>query len=155
MNRWIQLAVARRANVAWRPRRRPRQRVRPQRVRIALADAEFAQGSLVGYHSQMKIANLVDVKNDLSRFVAEVRRGGRVRILVRGVPAADLVPVEKPESANERDDFELTELETLGLVRRSVASLSSRDTRELERPGPRVRGGRAVESLLAERKGAR
>ena len=41
----------------------------------------------------MKVANLADVKNDLSRFVAQVRRGGRVRILVRGVPAADLVPV--------------------------------------------------------------
>jgi prevent-host-death family protein len=103
----------------------------------------------------MKIANLADVKNDLSRFVAEVRRGGRVRILVRGVPAADLVPVEKPSTASARDDVELTELETLGLVRRNAASPSSKDTRELERPGPRVRGGRAVEALLAERKATR
>jgi prevent-host-death family protein len=103
----------------------------------------------------MKIANLAEVKNDLSRFVADVRRGGRVRILVRGVPAADLVPVERVSGTRESDDAELSELELLGLVRRAAASPTAKDTRELDRPGPRVRGGRAVEALLAERRSAR
>jgi prevent-host-death family protein len=102
----------------------------------------------------MKIANLAEVKNDLSRFVAEVRRGGRVRILVRGVPAADLVPVEM-STANELDGAELSELETLGLVRRGAGHEAEADMRELERPGPRVRGGRAVDALLAERNAGR
>lgn len=102
----------------------------------------------------MRVANLADVKNGLSRFVAQVRRGGRVRILVRGVPAADLVPIEGGTEAPESDGLELAELEKLGLARRGVGA-SARDIRELDRPGPRVRGGRAAESLLAERRAGR
>lgn len=99
----------------------------------------------------MRVANLADVKNDLSRFVAMVRRGARVRILVRGVPAADLVPIE-PAATNENDELEIRELEALGLVRRG-RPLTAAERRELERPGPRVRG--AVEALIAERRESR
>lgn len=102
----------------------------------------------------MRIANLAEVKDDLSRFVAQVRKGGRVRILVRGIPAADLVPIEGGSESPEGDELELRELEKLGLVRRG-AGASARDERELERPGPRVRSGRAVESLIAERRAGR
>jgi prevent-host-death family protein len=99
----------------------------------------------------MRVANLAEVKNDLSRVVAQVRRGARVRILVRGVPAADLVPVDTPGNAG---DESLAELERLGLVRRG-AELSPRELAELDRPGPRVRGGRAVDALIRERRGGR
>ncbi len=102
----------------------------------------------------MKVANLADVKNDLSRFVAQVRRGGRVRILVRGVPAADLVPVGSEAGASHDDAALLLELEKLGLVRRGSA-VSPAEERQLARPGPRVRGRRAVEALLAERRAGR
>jgi prevent-host-death family protein len=101
----------------------------------------------------MRIANLSDVKNDLSRYVAQVRRGNTVRILLRGVPVADLVPVES-RGDEEPGDAELGELEKLGLVRRG-SPLDRRAERELDRPGPRVRGGRAVEVLVAERRAAR
>ena len=101
----------------------------------------------------MRVANLADVKNDLSRFVALVRRGGRVRILVRGVPAADLVPVQSAPGAADADDAELNELEALGLLRRG-APPTAQDDRELNRPGPRARGS-AVGALLAERRTAR
>ena len=103
----------------------------------------------------MKVANLADVKNELSRYVALVRRGTRVRILVRGVPAADLVPVDKLSDTSEGDELELNELEKQGLIRRAVPKLTSPEQRELDRPGPRVRGGRAVETLVAERRGGR
>ena len=99
----------------------------------------------------MKMANLADVKNDLSRFVAQVRRGTRIRILVRGVPAADLVPVESASGSS--DDDELNELERLGIVRRGVGMNETKG--ELDRPGPRVRGGHAVAALLSERRSGR
>jgi prevent-host-death family protein len=101
----------------------------------------------------MQIANLSDVKNDLSRYVAQVRRGGSVRILVRGVPVADLVPIEQG-SERGSEDAQLAELERLGLARRGSA-IGASDERALERPGPRVSGGRAVEVLLAERRSGR
>jgi antitoxin (DNA-binding transcriptional repressor) of toxin-antitoxin stability system len=103
----------------------------------------------------VKVANLAEVKNDLSRFVALVRRGGRVRILVRGVPAADLVPVQAAADSDAGDALELAELETMGLVRRAAASLTAADNRELDRPGPRVKGAGAAEALIAERRDRR
>ena len=102
----------------------------------------------------MRVANLADVKDDLSRFVALVRRGGRVRILVRGVPAADLVPVEVAEGTSADEEAALAALAKQGLVRPG-RRMSAADQRELDRPGPRVRGGRAVEVLLAERRAGR
>jgi prevent-host-death family protein len=101
----------------------------------------------------MKTANLSDVKDDLSRYVAQVRRGGSVRILVRGMPVADLVPIERGGAAGA-EEAELAELEKLGLARRGGA-LSAKAERELGRPGPRVSGGRAVEALLADRRRGR
>ena len=87
----------------------------------------------------MKSANLSDVKNDLSRFVDLVRRGERVRILVHGVPAADLVPVET--------GGELSELERQGIVRRGIGGWP----KELDLPGPRVPGDSGVAALLRDR----
>ena len=63
----------------------------------------------------MRVANLAEVKNSLSRYVAQVRRGGTVRILVRGVPVADLVPVESRDESGA-GDAELAELERLSLA---------------------------------------
>jgi prevent-host-death family protein len=103
----------------------------------------------------MKVANLAEVKNELSRFVALVRRGTRVRILVHGVPAADLVPIDTLGEAKDGDELELNELERQGIVRRGVSRLTPREQRELDRPGPRVRDGRAVQALVAERRSGR
>lgn len=99
------------------------------------------------------MANLSDVKNDLSRYVAQVRRGGSVRILLRGVAVADLVPLVGG-SEQGGDEAELAELERAGLARRRAA-LDASTERSLDRPGPRIRGGRAVETLLAERRAGR
>ena len=98
----------------------------------------------------MKTANLSDVKNDLSRFVEQVRRGGSVRILVHGVPAADLVPVSLGQGAGD-DEVELMALERRGAIRRGKGGFPD----ELARPGPKVKGGRAVEALLDERRRGR
>lgn len=94
----------------------------------------------------MKVANLARVKDGLSRYVDYVKRGGRVRILVRGVPTAELVPVVLAEGSD--DEAELRELERQGIVRRGTGKFP----RELMRPGPRVRGTPLSEIVLAERK---
>jgi prevent-host-death family protein len=96
----------------------------------------------------MKVANLAKAKNELSRYVEYVRRGGRVRILVRGVPAAELVPVRIVASKDVEEEAELRELERLGIVRRGTG----RFPRELLRRGPRARGTPLSEIVIAERK---
>ncbi len=101
----------------------------------------------------MKVASLTSVKNELSRYVDEVRRGGRVRILVRGVPVADIVPVESSveDSADGFSAEELVDLEKRGVIRRGSSSSSA----ELSRPGPRVGGDAGVRAVLAERRSGR
>jgi prevent-host-death family protein len=96
----------------------------------------------------MKVANLARAKNDLSRYVEYARRGGRVRILVRGAPAADLVPVSASGSDAGDDEAQLAELERQGVIRRGTGNFP----RELLRPGPRARGKALSELVAAERK---
>lgn len=90
----------------------------------------------------MSVANLSDVKNDLSRYVQRVRRGERVRILVHGVAVADLVPVQAG------DDDELSELERQGVIRRGAGQPDASLWRE---PGPRVPGRGLTDALEADR----
>jgi prevent-host-death family protein len=99
----------------------------------------------------VKLANLSDVKNDLSRYVDSVRKGGRVRILVRGVPAADLVPVVEHGSDTGFSAAEASELERQGVIRRGKAGWP----KELDRPGPRVPGRAAIDGVIRERRQGR
>jgi antitoxin (DNA-binding transcriptional repressor) of toxin-antitoxin stability system len=96
----------------------------------------------------MKVAKLSEVKDDLSRYVGYVRRGGRVRVLVRGVPAADIVPVAPMGGKARESDAALAELERQGVVRRGSGRLS----REMLRPGPRLRGASIAATVAAERR---
>jgi antitoxin (DNA-binding transcriptional repressor) of toxin-antitoxin stability system len=57
----------------------------------------------------MKIANLANAKNELSKHVAYVRTGGRVRIMVNGIAAADLVPISSTDGSTHDTEMELLE----------------------------------------------
>jgi prevent-host-death family protein len=100
----------------------------------------------------MAVAKLSDVKNDLSRFVARVRRGERVRILVRGVAVAEIVPLEAPASADDdADETRLTDLERRGVIRRGQGGLE----RDILKPGPRPKGRPTSEVVIDERRSGR
>lgn len=97
----------------------------------------------------MRVVNLAKAKDGLSGHVEYVRKGGRVRILVRGKAVADLVPVEPP-AAGEGDD--LAALEREGVIR---GAAKGKWPKELEQPGPCVRGASAADTLVEERSGTR
>ena len=94
----------------------------------------------------MKQVKIADAKNNLSRYLKYVARGGRVRILDRDVPVADLVPIE-PTATDDDDDRVLADLARRGLIRPGEPGpLPS----EIFRPGPRgKRGKRAGSQVLA------
>lgn len=97
----------------------------------------------------MKVAKLSKMKDELSRYVDYVRHGGRVRVLVRGLPAADLVPISGTGGGeSDGPDAALAELERQGVVRRG----SGRVPHALLKPGPRLRGVSMAATLAAERR---
>lgn len=93
----------------------------------------------------MQTASLTDAKNRLSELVERARAGERIRILVRGEPAADLVPA-RPVS-NLGDDEHLAGLERRGIIRRGTGVVPLL----LREPGPTVRGTPASDALVADR----
>ena len=99
----------------------------------------------------MKTARLSEVKDNLSRYVRYVRQGGRVRILVRDLPVAELVPISVDRSPDESEEARLRDLERRGILRRAAGEVPA----ELLRAGPRARGRPLSEILVEERRSGR
>jgi prevent-host-death family protein len=98
----------------------------------------------------MKMVSLSEAKANLSRHVERVRHGESVRIHVRGVPVAELVPVEGG-MLGEAEAGMLQELERAGLVRRARGALPD----AIFKPGPAARGKGVMSALLDERRAGR
>jgi antitoxin (DNA-binding transcriptional repressor) of toxin-antitoxin stability system len=97
---------------------------------------------------QIKIG---EAKSQLSKYLAYVRRGGRVRILDRDTPVADLVPVMEAPVGDDEDRF-LAALEHRGLARRGQPGPLPE---YFLRPGPRSKGGTVLQALLDDRRSSR
>lgn len=94
----------------------------------------------------MKTANIAELKNGLSAYLAEVKRGGQVLVSDRNVPFAKIVPL------NHTDDYDAEEIE---LVAKGLMTLPKDDNplpdSFWEDDLPYVPGNRAIEILLEER----
>ena len=93
----------------------------------------------------MKQAKIANLKNNLSRYLDHVRRGGSVTVLDRDRPVARLVPLPHKGAggASER----LARLERQGLIRRGTGRGFA--TPKTRKP-TRLPGG-VLRSLLEER----
>ena len=92
----------------------------------------------------MKQAKIANLKDNLSRYLEHVRRGGSVLVLDRDRPVARLVPLphDGAHGASER----LARLERQGLVRRGTGRSSvTAASKPVRLPGGVLRG------LLEER----
>lgn len=69
----------------------------------------------------MKTANIAELKNHLSVYLAEVKRGGQVLVSERNVPFAKIVPL------NYTDDYDAEELE---LVAKGIMTLPEEELPE-------------------------
>ena len=67
----------------------------------------------------MKRANIAQLKNGLSAYLAEVKRGGQILVSERNVPFAKIVPL------GHTDDYDAEEME---LVAKGLMSLPEDDT---------------------------
>lgn len=76
----------------------------------------------------MSRASVTDLKARLSHYLREVRRGGEVEVLERGVPIARLTGIERPAGA--ADDERRARLVRAGVLRQGTGKTA----RLLERP---------------------
>ena len=100
----------------------------------------------------MKNAKIGELRNELSRFLGYVRRGGTVRVFDRDRPIADIVPVREAASTGSGGlDQTLADLERRGVLRRGTGVVPERLLR-----GRLPRAKRSVlEALLEERREGR
>ena len=90
----------------------------------------------------MKEAKISEVKNQLSRYLALVKKGEVVRILDRDVPIAQLVPIAAAAVGGDA----LLALERKGLIRRGSGKIP-RELLSQDPPGEPVGSGGIVEEL--------
>jgi antitoxin (DNA-binding transcriptional repressor) of toxin-antitoxin stability system len=100
----------------------------------------------VGYLGLVKTVKIGELKNNLSRFLSYVRRGGTVRVFDRETAVADLVPC-RPVGDTDSDAM-LADLERAGVLRRGTRGLSAKFAR---RRLPKAKAS-VVKALLDDRR---
>jgi prevent-host-death family protein len=68
----------------------------------------------------MKKAGIADLKNNLSRYIDQVRAGQSILVLDRNLPVAQIVPLQSAARRSLSDDDRLARLERKGLIRRGA-----------------------------------
>jgi prevent-host-death family protein len=99
----------------------------------------------VGYNGYvMKTTNIAQLKNGLSAYLAEVKRGGQILVSDRNIPFAKIVPLD------HTDDYaaETSELIAQGLL---IPAKEKLPDSFWDADLPFEKGNRAIEVLLEER----
>ncbi|MCI0488405.1 MAG: type II toxin-antitoxin system prevent-host-death family antitoxin [Blastocatellia bacterium] len=95
----------------------------------------------------MRSVNISDLKNNLSRYLSEVREGKELVIRDRNTPIAKLVPISPAEDADD-EEKELEELAADGVIRLAQQELPDSF---FSMPGPDIPIERAVAAVVADR----
>lgn len=100
----------------------------------------------------MKTARISDLRDHLSRYLDHVRAGGRVLVLDRNRPVAEIVPVPHSEPGRKGlGEQRLAALEREGLLARGTGRIPPEALRG-SNPG---KGAGVLAALLEEREGGR
>lgn len=95
----------------------------------------------------MKTAKIAELRDGLSRFLDYVKAGGRVVVLDRDRPVAEIIPVTAA-GGTESDRATIDALERKGIVRKGARSVSASS---LSGPLPGKDAG-VLDALLEERR---
>jgi prevent-host-death family protein len=71
-----------------------------------------------GYYGHMKKAGIAELKNNLSRYLDQVKSGESILVLDRNQPVAQIVPFQRGGRGALAEDDRLARLERKGLIRR-------------------------------------
>ena len=113
----------------------------------------FAPDGQLGYNGAMKRAKISELRDHLSRYLEEVRRGETIEVVDRNIPVARVVPVMAASvRGHQRDEAWIERLRRSGVVKsgplKGVAEILKRVP-----PGPPKSG--VLDALLSERRAGR
>jgi len=95
----------------------------------------------------MKKAGIAELKNNLSRYLDQVKNGESILVLDRNRPVAQIIPFQKA-TVRGQEDGRLARLERKGLIRRGSGAAARSITK---RPLVKVPGS-VLKDLLEERR---
>ena len=81
------------------------------------AQSWFDRPRVDGYYSYMKKAGIAALKNNLSRYLDQVKSGETILVMDRNQPVAQIVPLPSAARGVVSDDDRLSRLERKGLIR--------------------------------------
>jgi prevent-host-death family protein len=96
----------------------------------------------------MKKAGIADLKNNLSRYIDQVKSGESILVLDRNQPVAQITPLHTAARSVASDEERIARLERKGLIRRG----SGDPKRSLAKRRPVKLRGSVLEDLLDERR---
>jgi prevent-host-death family protein len=100
----------------------------------------------------MKTAKISELRDRLSRYIDHVRAGGRVLILDRNRPVAEIVPVgTSGGDGSATDEGRMAALEREGLLRKGSGSIPT----DILRGSGSGQRARVLDALLEEREAGR
>ncbi len=99
----------------------------------------------------MKRIRITELRDHLSRYLDYVRAGGKVIVLDRNRPVAEIVPVGSSSGRPSADDGRLAGLERDGIVTLGSGKVPD----EILRPTALGKGARVLAALLEERESGR
>jgi len=100
-----------------------------------------------GYYGYMKKAGIAELKNNLSRYLDQVKSGETILVMDRNQPVAQIVPLPSAARDVVSDDDRLSRLERKGLIRRAVPG----HNKWLAKHRPVKVKGSVLQDLLDER----
>ena len=115
------------------------------------ADASLGHSLQRRHDGVMMKVNISELRDHLSRYLDHVRAGGRVLVLDRQRPVAEIVPVSPLQQDDEIDGARLAALEREGLISCATRPIPA----ELLRPTSAGRGAKVLQALLDERAAGR
>ena len=111
-------------------------------------DLQLTLSPQYGYYSYMKKAGIAALKNNLSRYLDQVKSGETILVMDRNQPVAQIVPLPSAARGLVSDDDRLSRLERKGLIRRAVPG----HNKWLAKHRPVKVKGSVLQGLLDERR---
>jgi prevent-host-death family protein len=96
----------------------------------------------------MKKTGIADLKNNLSRYIDQVKGGESILVLDRNQPVAQIIPLQTTARSGAFDEERVARLERKGLIRRG----SGDPKKSLARHKPVKLRGSVLQDLLDERR---